>query len=841
MLDYQQLLFIHRYALRDITRSYKKLWVISTTLFISLLLLSLTFSVKHSLSNEIEANSKELLGGDIQISSGIEPLQGLILEQLSELGQISETVSLATMLSKKGDTSVFVDLRAVDGNYPLYGEMKTIPANAGQELLHDAKRPTVLINENIQNQLRLNIADEVVIMGQDFVVGGVIASVPDLAQSAVFGEFAIINKDQFDEFNIGSRDSFLKHDYRLKLNQTEDDGKQIELIKSIVESDKNINTRLPKDSGQSLRRIIDNFSNFLNLVSVSAMIIAGIGISNTLLSFVNQRNISIAVKKSLGFSSNIIQLIYFYEILLILIFTSILAYCIGVMSPLLANDLIPKSFDIDLQTSFSFISYLNIFFIGLLVVLIFSIPSLYSISAIKAVALFRNTFQPVSLHFSAKNIFYLTLLVVVLVGYFVFQTEQQFFTLLYFMAFVVTIFIFYGVSRLLISLLKRSFDFSSNSYKIAYRNIVAKKSLAPIMTISLGIGLTLLLTLSFVANNLKHEISQSIPSMAPDMFFVSINKGEKDDLESFIKSIDPNVELEFSPMASASFVALNGTPIEEIVSGDNRSSWIVRGDRRISWLEKPNQDNLIVRGEWWEPGIQDQMFVSMDSRAAFDLGMKLNDKITLNILGRDVIGTVKNFRKVDYRDISINFAIIINEAFATKLPYEYIGTLKSELSADTIQSKVIGKFPNISAIKIDRILSKVGEVLNKIFIAVTGISLIVIVIGLIVIVSAVMVQTTFRRYNNLIYKILGVNFPTILKAMTLEFAIIYLTLIIFALTVAMMGSYFVVENILLLSWSFDPSLTLWIVFSTAAVSFLLILIANRNIFNPKVYPLIRNE
>ena len=328
---------------------------------------------------------------------------------------------------------------------------------------------------------------------------------------------------------------------------------------------------------------------------------------------------------------------------------------------------------------------------------------------------------------------------------------------------------------------------------------------------------------------------------APDMFFVSINKDEKENLESYIKSIDPNVELEFSPMTSASFIALNGIPIEQIVTGENRSSWIVQGDRRISWLEKPNQDNPIVRGEWWDPGIQDQMFISMDSRAAFDLGMKLNDKITLNILGRDVVGTVKNFRKVDYRDISINFAIIINKAFADKLPYEYIGTLKSDLSTDAIQSQVIGKFPHISAIKIDRILSKIGEVLNKIFLAVTGISLIVIVIGLIVIVSAVMVQATFRRYNNLIYKILGVNFPTILKAMTLEFALIYLSLIVFALSVAILGSYYIVENTLMLSWSFDLNLTLWIVFSTAAVSFVLILITNRNIFSPKVYPLIRNE
>jgi putative ABC transport system permease protein len=231
----------------------------------------------------------------------------------------------------------------------------------------------------------------------------------------------------------------------------------------------------------------------------------------------------------------------------------------------------------------------------------------------------------------------------------------------------------------------------------------------------------------------------------------------------------------------------------------------------------------------------------MDSRAAFDLGMKINDKITLNLLGRDVTGIVKNFREVDYRDISVNFAIIINKAFANKLPYEYIGTLKSELSTDDILSSVVERFPNVSAIKVDRILSQVSGVLNKIFIAVTGISLIVIIIGLIVIVSAVMVQTTFRRYNNLIYKILGVDFPTILKAMTMEFAIIYFTLIFFALSVAVIGSYLIVENTLQLTWQFDFDLTLWILLSTAIVSFILILMANRSIFSPKVYPLIRNE
>ena len=841
MFDIQQFKLINKYALRDFSRSYKKLWVVTSTLFVSLLLLSLTFSVKEALNSEIDNNSKELLGGDIQVTSGIDPLPEKIIDEFDTLGKVSTAIEFATMLSKEGESPVFTELRAVDDNYPLYGNIETIPQIASERIFVNSQKPSVLINESIQKLLKLSFGDDVVIMGQQFEVAGLVSSVPDLAESAVFGEFAIISMESYEQFGLNSGGSFLDHEYRIKFKNSTQVEEKEKLVRSIVEYDDSIEIRLPGESGQSLSRVIDNFSNFLNLVSVSAMVIAGIGISNTLLSFVNQSNTSIAVKKSIGFSSSFIQTMYFYEIMMILVLTSVVAYFIGVFSPLLANELLPEALGIDLQPAFSFIGYLNIFFIGLLVVLIFSIPSLYSISEIKAAALFRNTFNPVSLNFSLMNIILLSILVVILTTYFVYQTEQKLYTVLYFVAFFVTMLIFYGVSKLLILFIKAFYKFSNNSYRIAYRNIVAKKSLAPIMTISLGIGLTLLLTLSFVANNLKKEISDSIPSMAPDLFFVSIDRDMQRDLESFIKDVDPNVELEFSPMASASFISLNGTPIEEVVSESNRSAWVVRGDRRISWSEKPKPDNPIIEGEWWEPGNEDELFISMDSRAAYDLGMKINDKIVLNILGRDVTGIVKNFREVDYRDISINFAIIINKAFANKLPYEYVGTLKSELPSSEILARIVEKFPNVSAIKIDRILSQVSEVLNKVFIAVTAISLIVIIIGLIVIVSAVLVQTTFRRYNNLIYKILGVDFPTILKAMTMEFAVIYGTLIFFALSVATISSFLVVENALQLTWQFDLGLTLWILLSTAVVSFVLILMANRSIFSPKVYPLIRNE
>ena len=834
--------FIHQYAVRDIKRSFKSLWIIFITLFISLFLLSSIFSIKTSLNYEIEINSKELLGGDLEISSGINPLSEEIIKKISESGQLSQTVKFHTMVSREDKGSIFTDIRAIDKFYPLYGSIQTNPKESSQTLFLGSSNPGILINENIQNQFGLEVGDNVTILNKKFTVQGIILSVPNLDGAMIFGEFAIISKNEFEKFNLTSAGSFLDYDYRLKMNDNENTQSQIQKIKSFINNDKTIKIRTPKDGSQNLRRAINNFSHFLSLVSVSAMLIAGIGISNTFLSFINKKSLSIAIQKSLGFFSRTIKLIYFYEILLILFITSILSYLLGLLSPIIANIFIPASFNIDLQFTLSFLDYFNLLFIGLLVVLIFSIPTLYSINLIKATSLFRNVFQQINLFFSFSNILLIIILSVLLIVYFIFQTDEKIYTFFYFISFFASILVFFITSFFLIFIFRNFFNYPSNSFKIAKRNIAAKKSLAPIITISLGIGLTLLLTLSFVANNLKREIAESIPNIAPDIFFVSVNKDDKERLALFITTLDQNAIVEFQPVISASFVSLNSIPIDTIIQPNNNSAWVIEGDRRISWYNNPQTTaNPITKGEWWTKNDSDKLFISIDSKIASDFRIKINDQITLNILGREIVGTVKNFRKVDYRDLSINFAIIINDSFADELPYEYIGTLSSNLSINEIQSKILKQFPNISIIKIGNILSKVTILLNKILIAIISISLVVVGIGLIVIISAILVQTNLRTYQNLIYKILGINFSTLVKAVCLEFLFIYLSILFFAIVIAALGSYYIVENIFRLEWIFDLDLTLTLTMVTGIITFILILITNKNTFNPPIYPLIRNE
>ena len=833
--------FIHQYAVRDIKRSFKSLWIIFITLFISLFLLSSIFTIKKSLNYEIETNSKELLGGDLEISSGIHPLSEEIIEKISESGQLSQTVKFHTMVSREDKGSIFTDIRAIDKYYPLYGSIQTNPKGSSQTLFLGSSNPSILINENIQNQFELEVGDNITILNKKFTVQGIILSVPNLDGAMIYGEFALISKSEFEKFNLTSAGSFLDYDYRLKIKNNENTQPQIEKIKSFINDDKTIKIRTPRDGSQNLRRAINNFFHFLSLVSVSAMFIAGIGISNTFLSFINKKILSIAIQKSLGFFSRTIQLIYFYEILLILFITSILSYLLGLLSPIIANIFIPASLNIDLQFTLSFLDYFNLLFIGLLVVLIFSIPTLYSINLIKATSLFRNVFQQINLFFSFGNILFLIILSALLIVYFIFQTDEKIYTFFYFISFFASILVFFIASFFLIFIFRHFFNYPSNSFKIAKRNIAAKKSLAPIITISLGIGFTLLLMLSFVASNLKREIAESIPDIAPDIFFVSVNKDDKERLALFITTLDQNAIVEFQPVISASFVSLNSVPIDTIIQPNNNSAWVIEGDRRISWYDNPQTANPITKGEWWAKNDSEELFISIDSKIASDFRIKINDQITLNILGREIVGTVKNFRKVDYRDLSINFAIIINNSFADKLPYEYIGTLSSNLSINEIQSKILKQFPNISVIKIGNILSKVSIILNKILIAVTSISLVIVAIGLIVIISAILVQTNLRTYQNLIYKILGINFSTLVKAACLEFLFIYLSIIFFAITIAALGSYYIVENIFRLEWIFDLDLTLTLTMVTGIITFILILITNKNTFNPPVYPLIRNE
>jgi putative ABC transport system permease protein len=423
---------------------------------------------------------------------------------------------------------------------------------------------------------------------------------------------------------------------------------------------------------------------------------------------------------------------------------------------------------------------------------------------------------------------------------FALDSQKPLYTVGYFFIFFLICFTLYVLSRIIIFYLRKIKFIDFLPLRLAVKNITNPKTIFPITVLSLGLGVTLLLSLTLVGYNFKKEVEKSIPEIAPDYFFVSIQDTEKDKFVKYLKNNDPNTLIDMMPIVSASVTKINKKDPLTYIKSTNDSYWVLERDRRISWSDMPPKDNPITEGKWFDNNSK-EMQISLDAKVAKDLDIKLNDSMSLKIYGRDVEGKVVNFRKVDYRDLSINFVILINPKFAINIPHEYIATAKFSSAINFKEGTFLQNFKNISAIKVSNYLGKITEIVNKIFIAVTVISSVAVIIGLMVISSAVIVQARLGIYQNLIFKILGINTNNLISASVIEFLITFFSIVFIALLFSVGVSYFVIESIFRLSWSLEIVNSALVLLLIGILTVVLILFNNYRFLSPKVYPLVRNE
>ena len=837
-----ELSLIFKYALKDLSRNYKKISSIIVTLFISLFILSAIFTIEDSLKKELNDNAKVLLGGDLEIDYNRNQGDLNLVNKVKEFSTVSQMIEFSTMLSTTGrekNKSLFTRIKTVDEKYPLYGEVVYEPEDAYERMQKEPK--TILINESLSKTLKIKINDKVKVQDQSFIVVGIIKSVPDVSGFVAFGDWALAGKQTLEILKLNGIGSFLNYEYKVKFKPSDDPEKIESKIKDIFKDDQKVKLRFPENSASGLKRIINNFSQFLSLVSISAMLIAGIGIANTLLSFINQNNMSIAVRKAVGFYSGNIKTLYYLQLLILLFIITVISYGSSFLIVPIADKYLSDGLGLNVYPKFSLINFIKIFIVGLLVLIIFSIPTISSIDQVKASNLFRNVFQNLQFYYSKKSVILSFILLSFLVLLFTLGSERPSYSLGYFLAFFVCLIVFFLLSKIIIYLLKK-FNFNSNiSLKVSIKNITQTKSITPITIMSLGLGVTLLLTLALVGTNFKREIARSIPDIAPDYFFVGIQKGEKKIFEQSVYKMNPDANIEIVPMVSSGIVKINGVNPNSYIKPDNDSYWVIGSERRSSWVENIPKDNPILKGEWWDLSKPNQLQISLDAKVAKDFNIELGDIFTLNIYGREIDGEIVNFREVDYRDLSINFAMLFNPQFAKKIPHEYLATAKFKNPDNFDETKMLEVLPSLSMIKIADYLNKVTSVLNKVFIAVTLISGVTIVIGLIVISSAIMVQGKVKEYQNLVFKILGFSKKEIIFSSLIEFIIIFMSVILIAIFFAAIGSKFIMENIFELVWQFDFKVLIYLGASIGIVTLILIMLTNLKYLSPKVYPLIRNQ
>ncbi len=818
---------------KELNINKSKISKVFFTIFVSLLIFSSTTILKNSIENEITNSSRIFLGGDFELSTKNSPLERDLLDELNENFIVTEVIEFTSIIRGQYEESKTIRVKAIDDYYPLIGKVKVEPPNSLKLL--QIKSNSILIDKSTKNNLELNIGNKIKIQNTSFEIVGIIESLPDIGGFFLFGDQALISKSSFESLKVNNLGSFINFKYKMV-------GKDSNYKLPVkITQNKKVVIKFPKDVSQNLKRTIENFIYFLSIIAASAILISGIGLKNSLYSFLSNNQLKIAIYKSLGLSSKKIKILYYSQTVIILVFCSLIAYSFSLLIIYLLDQSLLKFLNIKLNIKFKLNEYLTIQFFSILVFFMFAKPVLDSIDKIKVTSLFKNSKTQLNLSLTRKSILEITSLFLIFIFLFCILNVKPQQTAIFFFFFIIISFYFYLLSKFYISILGKIKKIKNILFTMGVKNLKAYRSLNSITIVTMGLGMTMLFFLGNLSFNINKELNTSIPKSAPDYFFLGIQKNELNLFSEQIRKIDYKAKQIVVPLISARIEAINDKDPRKFTDKKNRSFWFINGERRISWTKVPPANNPVVEGKWWDEDERNELKLSIDHRVAKDLRLKIGDSMTFNIYGNSVSGIIHNFRKVDYRDLNINFAVLFNPKYASKIPHEFMSTVKFENEEAVKLSDLLNKLPTVTYIKLSEYINKTKNFLNGLFTVSLLISGTVILIGLIVISNALSVIGNLKVYQNLVLRILGFGRLNTLKLIIFESFILFIPIVISSQILSIIFSYFFVTNFFGIDWYFPLSVSLIITVLFLFVFFTTLFISNRKYLNFNAYSLLRNE
>ncbi|MFN4131320.1 MAG: ABC transporter permease, partial [Paracoccaceae bacterium] len=343
--------------------------------------------------------------------------------------------------------------------------------------------------------------------------------------------------------------------------------------------------------------------------------------------------------------------------------------------------------------------------------------------------------------------------------------------------------------------------------RAALAAIGAPRSDATSVILSLGLGLSVLAAVGQIDWNLRSAIATDLPTRAPAFFFVDI---QPDQIDGFLDRVsnDPAVtEVESAPMLRGVVNEINGRPAREVVD-----HWVVRGDRGITYAATPGAKTRITAGTFWPEDYAGDPQISFAAEEAAEMGLKLGDTLTVNILGRDITGTITSFREVDFSNAGIGFIMAMNPSALSGAPHTHIATVYAPPEAEAAILRDITKtYTNVTAIRIREAVDRVAEALGAIATATAWAAGGTLLTGFMVLIGAAAAGERARIYESAILKTLGATRGRILSSFALRSALMGGAAGVVAVAAGGIAGWAVMTFVMDTAYRFEPVSALGIV------------------------------
>ncbi|MBV0893262.1 ABC transporter permease [Paracoccus sp. Z118] len=757
-------------------------------------------TVRAAIEAGLARDGARLLGGDAEVELHYRfatTEERAALERIAAaVSETAEFRSMATVDGASGTERVLTHVKAVDDAYPLLGAVALDPPMPlDRALAPGGGLPGAVMEHALAERLGLAPGDRFRLGEQEFTLSAILVSFPDNAgESLALGPITILRTADLAQSGLLAPGTLFESQYRLLLPPGTDlDAAQAEVTAALEGVAPR--WRDARDGAPGLSTFVERLGAFLVLIGLSGLAVGGVGIAAAVRAYLDEKVPTIATLKTLGASRGMVFLIYLLQIGALTLIGVAIGLALGAGLPLLIAPLIQSRLPIPAAFGIYPAPLGEAAIYGVLAALIFTLWPLALAAETRAAILFRSAVAPGRRVPRAGYLGMIAAAVLALVvAAAAFSGDWR--LTLWTLGGIAGALALLAACALLTAPLARALTPLARTrpaLRLALGAVRTRRGEASAVVLSLGLGLAVLAAVGQIDGTLRNAIAREMPALAPSFFFVDLQPDQIDSFNALVRGNSAVTRVEAAPMLRGVITAINDRPAAEI-AGDH---WVIRGDRGVTYSENPPARTTITAGEWWPPGYDGPPLISFSAEEGAELGLSLGDTLTVNIMGRDITGTIASFRQVDFRNAGIGFVMSMNPAALRGAPHSWIATVYAEPEAESaILREVADRWPNVTGIPVGEAIERVSQLLAGIAAAVRWGAAATLVTGFAVLIGTALAGARSRRYEAAILKTLGASRAVILASFAIRAALLGLLAGLAAIAAGVAGGWVVARFVL---------------------------------------------
>ena len=759
-------------AWRDSRRNHSRLILFGSSVILGIAALVAVYSLEDNLRKNVDAQAAALVGADLEIT-GSQPANDTITQMMDSIStERSHQRSFASMIYfPKGNGSRLVDVRALQGPFPYYGELETVPAKAQQTFRN---RRAALLDRALMLQYDAKPGDSVQIGEVTFAIEGALLKAPgQTGLSTSIAPVVYIPMQYLEQTGLMQKGSRIGYRYYLKFKKPINTE---ELVKNIdqrleangywyetIESEK-------EDTGRSFR----DLTYYLEIVGLIALLLGCIGVASAIHIYVREKIGMIAILRCLGAKSSDAFLIFLLQIAGIGIFCSLVGAALGTLIqqflPSLIQDLIP----FEIESSISWPSIGQGIALGIVISILFALLPLVAIRNISPLNTLRISFQHINpFRDPVRWLVYVVIILFVLFFMYI-QLHNLMKAIVLLLGILAAFAALMGVAALLMWVVKR---FSSSSWRYVWRqglsNLYRPNNQTFLMVMAIGFGTAFICTLFLVQELLVNRVKFSSSGDQPNIVLFDIQNDQRDELLQIARQqnlpVRPTV-----PIVSMRLEQVNNLKASQAQEDTTReqSMRLFSREYRVTFRDTITPYEKVVEGTWkGNVDATGKIFISIEKGFANRFNLKLGDTLYFNVQGTMVETIISSFREVEWYRIQANFLVVFPKGVLEDAPqfHVFLTHTPSQESSVKFQQATVKRFPNISIIDLDLVLSTLNDLLDKIAFVIRFIAVFSIITGLVVLISSIRISRYQRMQENVLLRTLGASGNQVLWITALEY------------------------------------------------------------------------